>query len=194
MFAAAFQDDPVMAFIFPDPEVRRARLPHLLAVLHDGDKADGAAYVTDGLEAATLWRVPGRGRLSWRERLLGAVPMLAATRSALGRVLAVGRAIDAHHPAEPYWYLHLAGCMPGAQGRGFGGAAIRAGLRRADADGVPAYLETGREGNLAVYRALGFGMTGAWRVPDGPPKWSMLRPAPRGGRNRAHDPGRGDAA
>ena len=36
MLADAFQDDPVMSFIFPDPEVRRARLPRERLLLHDG--------------------------------------------------------------------------------------------------------------------------------------------------------------
>ena len=33
MLADAFQDDPVMTFIFPDPADRRKRLPRLFAIL-----------------------------------------------------------------------------------------------------------------------------------------------------------------
>ena len=55
MLAAAFQDDPVMRFIFPDSADRRLRLPRLFAILYDGDGAHGARDMTAGWEAATLW-------------------------------------------------------------------------------------------------------------------------------------------
>lgn len=175
MLGAAFQDDPVMSFIFPDAVVRRARLPRLFAISYDVDGANGTRYVTNGGEAATLWRAPGRGRLSLREKVILSVPWLATVGLAFGRALAVSAASDANHPAEPHWYLDVAGCAPKDQGRGFGSAAIRAGLARADADGVATYAETANERNLDIYDALGFVVTHCWRVPDGPMHWSMLR-------------------
>ena len=96
--------------------------------------------------------------------------------SATGRALAVGQAIEAHFPAEPFWYLHIAGCDPAAQGKGHGGAAIRAGLDRIAGSGLPAYLETANEKNLGFYRSLGFAVNSEWSVPKGGPRfWSMLR-------------------
>ena len=181
--AAAFQDDPVMAFIFPDEADRRLRLPRLMAILYDGDGAHGARFVTQGGEAATLWRAPGQGALHWPEKLRHGLPWLHAAGLALPRALAVSAASDAAHPTEPHWYLHIVGCRPEAQGRGLGSAAIAPGLARADADGVAAYLETANERNLPLYRRLGFEVTHEWRVPDGPHHWSLMRPArgvPRG--------------
>jgi RimJ/RimL family protein N-acetyltransferase len=177
MLAAAFQDDPVMAYIFPDPAVRRARLPGFLSVIFKSDLPAGACFMTDNAEAATTWRAPGRGHLSFREMLQQAWPWVAAAGPALPRALIVSAASDANHPEEPHWYLHIAGCSPQAQGKGFGSAVIRAGLARSDADGVPAYLETANEANLAVYGALGFQVTHRWTVKDGPRCWSMLRKA-----------------
>ncbi len=177
MLAAAFQDDPVMSFIFPDPADRRVRLPRLFAILYAGDGAHGACYVTAGWEAATLWRAPGQGHLGLVEKLRHGLPWLHAAGLSLPRALAVSAASDANHPQEPHWYLHVAGCNPPLQGRGYGRAAIEAGLARADADGVPAYLETANEGNLAIYRGLGFAVTHEWTVPNGPRHWSMLRPS-----------------
>lgn len=174
MLAEAFQDDPVMGFIFPDEATRRARLPRFFGLLYDGDGQHGARFVTEGQEAATLWRRPGCAHISLREKIVQAVPWLLVAGGALGRTMAVGTASEARHPAEPHWYLHVAGCSPTQQGKGFGTAAIRAGLARARADSVPAYLETANEDNFAFYQALGFRVTGAWRIPDGPPMWSML--------------------
>ena len=178
-FAASFHDDPVMTFIFPDEADRRLRLPRLMAILYDGDGAHGARFVTRGGEAATLWRAPGQGALRWPEKLRHGLPWLHAAGLALPRALAVSAASDAAHPAEPHWYLHIVGCRPEAQGRGFGSAAIAPGLARADADGVAAYLETANARNLPLYERLGFEVTHEWRVPNGPHHWSLLRPARR---------------
>lgn len=175
--AAAFQNDPVMTFIFPDAADRRLRLPRLMAILYDGDGAHGARFMTDGGEAATLWRAPGQGHLGLVEKLRHGLPWLHAAGFALPRALAVSAASDAAHPAEPHWYLHVVGCRPDVQGRGFGTAAIAPGVARADADGVAAYLETANAANLPLYRRLGFEVTHEWRVPDGPRHWSLLRPA-----------------
>jgi len=175
--AAAFQDDPVMSFIFPDAADRRLRLPRLFGILFDGDGAHGARFMSLGGEAATLWRAPGQGHLGWPEKLRHGLPWLWAAGLSLPRALAVSDASDANHPDEPHWYLHVVGCAPAAQGQGFGAAAIRAGLARADGDGVPAYLETANEGNLRFYERLGFVVTHQWRVPNGPLHWSMLRRA-----------------
>lgn len=177
MLAVAFQDDPVMAFIFPDPDVRRAKLPRFFSVIYDGDGASGARFVTDGCEAATLWRSPGCGHLSLTEKIAQSLPWLRAAGFALGRALTVSAASDANHPVEPHWYLHIAGCAPNHQGRGYGSAAIRAGLARADADCLPSYLETAKEANIGFYQGLGFHVTHSWHVPRGPQNWSMLRPA-----------------
>ena len=179
MLADAFQDDPVMRFIFPDAADRRRRLPRFFAILHDGDGAHGARFVTPGGEAATLWRAPGQGHLRWAEKLRHGLPWLHAAGFNLPRALAVSAASDANHPDEPHWYLHIAGCAPSRQGKGFGRAAIQSGLDRADGDGVAAYVETANETNLPLYERLGFAVTHQWAVPNGPAHWSLLRPARR---------------
>ena len=82
-------------------------------------------------------------------------------------------------PQGDFWYLHIAGCDPAAQGRGFGRRALVAGLERA-AGRTPCYLETATERNLGFYASVGFAVTDEWRVGrDGPRFWSMLRPADR---------------
>ena len=175
--ARAFADDPAVGFIFPDKADRLKRLPRLFALLFEED-AQGLRLMTAGGEAATLWRGPGRHRTSRIDMLFQAWPMWRAFGGALGRAMAVSDAIDAHFPSGDYWYLHIAGCDPAAQGRGLGGAAVRAGLDRIAGSKLPVHLETATERNLGFYRGFGFEVTGEWTVPKGGPRfWSMMRAA-----------------
>ncbi len=175
MLARAFGDDPVFAWIFPDPVVRPARLQRLFRQLYASDLRGGTALVTPAGEAATLWRAPGRAQVGWGEMLRHAVPLIGAICGALPRALAAGSAIDAHMPVGDFWYLHIAGCDPAMQGRGLGRQVLTAGLSRF-AGRLPCYLETALERNLGFYASAGFRVTGEWRIRrDGPRMWSMLR-------------------
>lgn len=175
MLGRAFADDPAMRFIFPDAADRARRLPRLFALLFDSDAAAGMRLLTNGGEAATLWRGPGRARVSRWEMLRRLPGLLHALGPNLSRAMRVGDAIDAHMPAGDVWYLHVAGCDPVHQGRGFGAATVRAGLLRA-AGRLPACLETATERNIGFYTGLGFRVTGEWLVPRSDLRfWSMLR-------------------
>ena len=70
------------------------------------------------------------------------------------------------------------GVVPGARGRGLGGALLRDRLVRADAEGMPAYLEASSPRSRALYERHGFRATGdPIHLPDGPPLWPMWRAA-----------------
>lgn len=182
--AMAFQEDPALSWIFPDAQRRAAGLQRMFAILTPLDMAAGMALRSEGDEVATLWRSPGKAHTPMRQMITRAIPLLHAFGLALPRALTIGDAIDAHHPAEGarYWYLHYAGVRPQHQGKGWGGAAIRAGIAKADAAGVPVFLETATPGNVGLYQSLGFQITQEWDVPGGGPHfWSMLRPVSASG-------------
>ena len=49
-------------------------------------------------------------------------------------------------------------------------------LKRADRDGIPAYLESTKERNVGFYERRGFRVTGTITpAPDGPTMWCMWR-------------------
>ncbi|MGE7205568.1 GNAT family N-acetyltransferase [Sphingomonas sp. NPDC019816] len=175
MLGRAFAEDPAMSYIFPDAGERAKRLPRLFALLFDSD-AVGMRLVSDAGEAGTFWRPPGQAHVPTTAMLRQAIPLLATLGMALPRALRLAHAVESHFPVGPFWYLHIAGVDPVRQGRGLGGASIRAGLARCDADGVSAYLETATRSNVALYTRLGFALTDEWTVPRGGPRfWSMLR-------------------
>jgi ribosomal protein S18 acetylase RimI-like enzyme len=176
VLARAFHDDPVFSWILPDPDRRAAQLPKLFAILYDEDAA-GMRLTTPDVQATTLWRGPGQARTGWLATLRHAPALVSALGTALPRALAASNAVEAHFPRGDFWYLHIAGCDPAAQGRGLGGRLVREGLARA-AGRLPCYLETAKEANLGFYRNLGWEVIGDWRIGrDGPRLWSMLRPA-----------------
>ena len=85
---------------------------------------------------------------------------------------------QAHPHHERHWYLATLGTRAAAQGRGSARRAVDPILARADAAGLGCYLESSNVRNLSFYERLGFVVTGAIHVPDGPTLTPMWR-APR---------------
>ena len=177
--ALAFQNDPALCWIMPDPERRRARLPLLFTILFNSDLPTGIILKSAGDESASLWRAPGAADTGLWELISSAVPMIRIFGSGIGRGVAISNALDKHHPKGfPFWYLHFVGVMPDFQGKGWGGSIIRDGLARTASDKLPTYLETATPENVPLYQRLGFDIIEEWDIPDGGPHfWSMLRPA-----------------
>jgi ribosomal protein S18 acetylase RimI-like enzyme len=174
--ARAFQTETGWSYVIPDPKLRAERLAAAFHLFLQDEHRKGAVFGTDGIEAVTLWRGPGQAHDSLWDRTRLIVPFIQRLRFSIFRGLEVADLIEKHLPKEPVWYLHYAGCDPAHQGKGFGGAAIRAGLERADEDGLPAYLETADEHNIALYQSFGFAIKHSWQVPEGPVFWGMQRP------------------
>lgn len=174
--ALAFQNESGWSYVIPDPKKRAARLLSAFALFLRDEHKRGAVYGTDELEAVTLWRGPGKAKDGLWDRARVIIPFAQVLKGSLLRGLEVSDLIEKHLPQEPFWYLHFAGTHPSFQGHGFGGAAIRAGLERADEDGLPAYLETADEKNVALYQSFGFAVKHVWQIPEGPMFWGMQRP------------------
>ena len=75
-----------------------------------------------------------------------------------------------------HWYLWALGAEPGCQGRGIGGRLLQLVLAQADSDGLPCYLETHAERNLAFYQKWGFEVLNDDLMPGPTPSssWSAL--------------------
>jgi hypothetical protein len=121
--ASAFQDDPVITWVFPDEQRRRAVLPAFmefrlrkLAFPHD------EVWMTaGGVAAAVCLPPPGLWQLSrpQRLRLLPALVRFFGLRAA--SVLGALDRMEQRHPRDPsHWYLFILGTEQAAQGRGLG--------------------------------------------------------------------------
>jgi ribosomal protein S18 acetylase RimI-like enzyme len=176
MLARAFHDDPVMAWFMRNEDRRPKYAARFFAwQLHRLLGQEQIHVAGDGT-AAALWAMPGL----WRESTWQALRLFVALVPALGSHLpSAARAVDRverRHPQNPHLYLAALGTDPPAQGRGIGSALLRPGLELCDREGLPAYLESSKERNVAFYSRFGFRVTEELRLPgDGPKFWLMWR-------------------
>jgi len=177
--ARAFYDDPVMAWIFPDEQMRSRRLPSFFTSAIRGNLGHGntEVVVTGGqVLGCAIWMAPGTWRPPlWRQ--FAALPsVIMRLRSRLAVASTTYGALLAAHPQLPHWYLSGIGTDPPAQGTGVGGALLRSRLARCDAAGQAAYLESSKERNVPFYERHGFRVTRELTVPGGGPVlWLMWR-------------------
>ncbi|MEM0961822.1 MAG: GNAT family N-acetyltransferase [Bacteroidota bacterium] len=177
--ARAFFDDPLFVHIYPDPSRRLAGFTreHDAYIRSIYLPAGTAEIAVDGgrLQGLALWLPPGTSSPWWREILL--LPRLARAMG-LRRLLPNlrdYRAFDHVWPSGSFWYLGLLAVDPSAQGQGVGSALLRAGIERANAEGVGTFLETGTQKNVAFYRRHGFQVTQDVVLPHGPLHWALWR-------------------
>ncbi len=178
VLARAFFDDPMMLYYLPDVEVRHKVLPVFMRIMTRYCLAYGEVWTTPGLDGLACWLGPGRTQLSdWGlvRAGLGVVPLRAAwnfwhqprpdgspplsLRQLIQRVSqAEGRLDEIHRQIVPgkHWYLLTLGVDTDRQGKGIGSRLIAPLLERARLAGLPCYLETGTEMDVAFYLKNGF--------------------------------------
>jgi ribosomal protein S18 acetylase RimI-like enzyme len=179
VLARAFDDDPVPQWLFRGDRRRRRGLRAFFAIqLRHTYLVRGEVFTTQDLAGAALWSPPGRARPGWRDlvRLAPVVPYLTGLGRDTPEAARLLTAVDAARPQDPHWYLATLGTDPDRQRTGVGSALLWAVLDRVDAEGLPAYLESSKESNLAFYGQHGFEVTGEIHTPrGGPTLWLMWR-------------------
>src|SRR3954447_19572749 len=176
MLARAFHDDPVTAWFMRSERRRPKYAARFFGWQLHRLMGQGQVYAADDRSAAALWALPGQ----WRESNWQALRLFVALVPALGGHLPVAargvERVEKRHPVEPHLSLAVLDTDPPAQGRGVGSALLRPGLELCDREGLPAYLESSKESNVAFYGRFGFRVTEEVRMPgDGPTVWLMWR-------------------
>ncbi|MGO1049650.1 hypothetical protein [Crossiella sp. CA198] len=173
--AVAFLDDPLVAWLFPEPTGRlRFQRGFIRFLLATGE----AELDTTGDGAAiALWlRVEPNGEFAGLSE-----GDLDALRSAFGpaaeRLIWVGGEFSRRHPrGERHVYLALLGVLPEARGRGHGGRLLGHRLTGAR---LPVYLEATTGRSAGLFGRHGFEALGdPIHVPGGPSCLPMWRAAP----------------
>ncbi|MDT7580654.1 MAG: hypothetical protein QOK35_1918 [Pseudonocardiales bacterium] len=161
VLGAAFQVEPVYAWLFPDPAQRWRRLGPLIRTMVVHMHRDlGLVQVADiggAVAGVAVWDAPGRLEPD-RRHLLRAVPgMVRAVGRRLPDFARLGAAFTAARPSVPHWYLSHLGVDPDRQGHGVGAALLRA--MPPARDGLPAYLEC-KPAHVGYYERFGFAVSG----------------------------------
>jgi GNAT superfamily N-acetyltransferase len=182
VLARAFADSPITTYLVPQDRSRTITMRgFFIGGLLDAHR-HGEAWVAtvDGVVVgAGVWLTPGAypprtGRQL--RQLLHILAVAPAAPGAMRRSLRYLRAVEASHPAVEHWYLATLGVDPPHQGKGYGGRLLDAVLPRTDESGLPTYLETDRERNLAFYARFRFAEVERIEpVAGGPPTWTMWR-------------------
>ena len=197
LLTGVFLDDPLMSAIAAAAPEPRAALGHLHRVelaahylaadpaVRADSRVDLAVDAAGGAPlGVALWDAPSStdvvGPLG-----PGSEPPPGLDLDLLGGAwelcLADAAQCEAHRPAEPHWYLYMVAVAPAARGRGIGGRLLGHGLRRVDAEGLPAHLESTTPGSRRLYERFGFRQVAELAGSGLPVYWAMTRPARTGG-------------
>jgi GNAT superfamily N-acetyltransferase len=180
---AAFYDDPVMGWFYPDDARREQQLRGLFSFF--GEKVwfpHGLTFTTANVAGASLWEPPGKWKLSMLRQLMLTPGMIRATGFRdLPRGLRGLSLMEKAHPTYDHYYLPIIGVAPQWQGKGLGTALLRPMCERCDREGIPAYLEATTTRGRACYERSGFVVTGEITLPDGPTMFAMRRDPVGGG-------------
>jgi GNAT superfamily N-acetyltransferase len=170
--SAAFENDPAARGLYPLATDYQQHFPSFVESFAGIAFADGIVERTaDGMGIA-LWLPPGI-----EPDPITLIAHLQSTIEDLRRneILAGIKTQARLHPHEPHWYLPFIGVRPEAQGQRLGGYLLQHGLRRADAEGLPAYLEATSARSARLYHRHGFEVIGVVDEPHYPRIFAMWR-------------------
>ncbi|MEU7947884.1 GNAT family N-acetyltransferase [Micromonospora taraxaci] len=173
---AAFVQDPVLRYLFPDEDTYPRYAAAFFGHLFDKRVHRSAIWTIGGGASAAIWEPPAGQPAAAHGHVPSGDGNTADRYPAdvLARVEGYDDTVHAALPTYPFWYLGVLGTHPDSAGRGWGRAVMRAGLDRAAADGLPAILETSNPGNVELYRRAGWEVVGSLSEPV--PTWIMQQP------------------
>lgn len=170
VMAAAFENDPVWSWVFPDPRLRLAQLTVWWRFLTDSALRYPWVWVTPAVEAAAIWIPPGGTELTADDQARSGELLNELVGARATEVFHALERFDGAHPHdELHYYLSLLATDPRHAGRGLGMALLADNLAHVDAEHMPAYLKSSNPANNARYARQGFARHGEFSVIDGGP-------------------------
>jgi ribosomal protein S18 acetylase RimI-like enzyme len=177
IIADSFASDPVNQWVFNG---QAAMKPTFTRFAHYIYLPRGYGHVLESGEAGTLWLPPGASTDTgaFGSLMVAAGVLRHGGPTAARNGLALEGFLKKKKPREPHHYLFAIAARPGAQGKGLGSQLMKEGLKRADADHMPAYLESSKPENVPFYEKYGFEVVEqVTPAPGCPPMWLMWREA-----------------
>jgi ribosomal protein S18 acetylase RimI-like enzyme len=161
--SAAFREDPLWSWAFPD----RSKLAAWWRLLIGSALRYPWVFIAGDYQAASVWIPPGASELTEQEEDQ-VEPLLAElVGSHAASVMELLERFEASHPRDrPHYYLSLLGTHPDSRGGGLGMSLLAENLARIDEEAMPAYLESSNPDNNGRYERIGFRRVGEFSTPD----------------------------
>jgi len=171
----SFSNDPVNLWIFKQPmgiENFNTKIAKKLYL------QEGFGHVMDDGSGGALWLPSSTKRhIPFYKNIDIALSMIRyGGFKSVPQGMLIDHYLTQKKPIEPHYYLYVIGARTNQQGKGIGGKLMTAGLKRADAEGMPVYLESTKEDNIPFYCRFGFDVIEKAEPGHGcPPLWLMYR-------------------
>ena len=160
----AFFDDPLLQIVAPNEATRRRWGAWFMSMPLQYGLRWGEVWSNDDTSAVAVWIPPDTGEMGLGRMLqvgLAKMPVRLGVNGSRRFISSLSKTEPFHKSvAGPHWYLLAVGARSERQGQGLGSALVEVGTSRADAAGVPCYLETGTQSNINFYTKRGFEIVG----------------------------------
>ena len=162
ILSEAFYDNPISVYLIPDGSERKAKLKYIYEYAIRYDILYGEVFATSSnLEGIAGWRPSENAYTTVKRQIMSGGPKVI---SKLGmdfynKSKHLQEFTDLIHKKNTpfkHWYLDQIGVDPKFQGKGYAGILLKAVFARSDQEGLPIYLETHKEINVAIYQHYGF--------------------------------------
>jgi ribosomal protein S18 acetylase RimI-like enzyme len=169
---AAFRNDPISRWVYPDDAVYEAAFPRIINAMSGRAFEHGSAYATNDLGGVALWLPPG---VESDGESMGAVMEETVAPELRDDLMGFAEIQGAMHMHEPHWYLPMIGVLPEHQGKGYGSQLLSHALAVADQSHLPAFLEATTTDSRRLYERHGFEVVGEIQFGSSPTMWPMRR-------------------
>lgn len=170
----AFIHDPFLTWFVRGGDGARDGLRRFFEFMVGGEPREAQWFqVSENCEAVALWVRwahvdPAKPIYSEPQKLARAISFSGYMRlnnaSAADKIVRSARAdMSARASTKDIMYLRFLACRPDFQGRGIGTGLLARGLSKCDELGLPAYLETATDRNVAMYERRGFRLEKKYR-------------------------------
>ena len=178
--AQAFIDEQLLRWPLGDHPDPLAVMQAEFRGLHSAAARRGCLWQAGDAAGAASWISPDAADSFWEQLMSWHDGVAAQADDGGARYEQLWDWVLGCYPDEPHWALDSIAVDPAMRRGGVGGLLIDHGLAMADADGLPAILETTRAHLVPYYGKFGFVVFEEGDGPGGGPHvWFMRRPPAR---------------
>ncbi len=176
--AGAFVDEALLRWPLGDHPDHLSVMEAEFRGLHAAAARLGCLWQAGDAAGVASWISPDASAAFWEQLMSWNDGVAAQADDGGARYEQLWDWVLGHYPKERHWALDSIAVDPARRRFGVGGVLIEHGLAMADADGLPAILETTRPHLVPYYAKFGFAVFEEGNGPDGGPYVWFMRRAP----------------